>query len=148
MERSVLKLPLSKLCAVSLALENRAFVEGEKGEKGAEKRGGRGVTSKGGKKEKRTHENRSENGSVLSFHILLTGLGSCLAAMTRRITKPKYRIFCARLSLVQGMCDKTCMMRRRPSSFENNFVNPHDPPDPLTPNYFEKNFLRIIFRNF
>ena len=60
LERSILKLPLSKLCAVSLALQNRAFFEGEKGEKGAEKRGGRGVTSKGGKKEKRTHENTSD----------------------------------------------------------------------------------------
>ena len=55
------KLPLSKLCAVSLALQNRACLRGEKGGKGAEKRGGRGATSKGGKKEKRTRENRSAN---------------------------------------------------------------------------------------
>ena len=30
MERSILKLPLSKLCAVSFALQNRAPFEGEK----------------------------------------------------------------------------------------------------------------------
>ena len=33
-ERSTLKLPLSKLCAVPLALQNRAFFEGRNGRKG------------------------------------------------------------------------------------------------------------------
>ena len=42
-----------------LALQNRAFFEGRKARKGAEKGGGRGVARKGGKKEKRTHENKS-----------------------------------------------------------------------------------------
>ena len=59
MERSILKLPLSKLRAVPFALQTRALFEAENGRKGAEKRGGRGVASKGGKKEKRTRENRS-----------------------------------------------------------------------------------------
>ena len=58
-ERSILKLPLAKLRAVPFALQNRALFGAEKGRKGAEKRGGRGVASKGGKKEKRTRENRS-----------------------------------------------------------------------------------------
>ena len=61
MERPILKLPVSKLCAVPLALQNRALLEGEKkGRKGVDKRGGRGMASKGGRKEKRTRENRSE----------------------------------------------------------------------------------------
>ena len=58
-ERSILELPLSKLCAVPLALQNRALFERKKGRKGAEERGGRGVVSKGCKKEKGTRENRS-----------------------------------------------------------------------------------------
>ena len=54
LERSIPELPLSKLCAVPFALQNRALFEGEKmARKCAEKRGGRGVASKGGKKEKR-----------------------------------------------------------------------------------------------
>ena len=48
------QLPLSKLCVVPFPLQNKALFEGE----GAEKRGGRGVASRG-KKEKRTRENRS-----------------------------------------------------------------------------------------
>ena len=42
MERSILKLPLSKLCAVPLALQNRAFFERRKGRRGAEERGEEG----------------------------------------------------------------------------------------------------------
>ena len=58
-ERSILKLPLSKVCAVTLALQNRALLEGgRKGQKDADKRRGRGVANKGGKKENRTRENR------------------------------------------------------------------------------------------
>ena len=37
MERSILKLPLSKLCGVPFAPQNRALFKGEKGRKGAEK---------------------------------------------------------------------------------------------------------------
>ena len=48
-----MKLPLAKLCAVPLALQNRAILEGTKGRKGAEKRAGRGVASKGAKRKKR-----------------------------------------------------------------------------------------------
>ena len=51
--------PLCKLCAVPLALQNRAVSEGEKGEK-CQERGSKRVTSQGCKKEKRTRENRSE----------------------------------------------------------------------------------------
>ena len=49
--------PSSVLCPLLYRTEQ--FLRGEKGEKGVEKGGGRGVTSKGGKKEKRTRENRS-----------------------------------------------------------------------------------------
>ena len=59
-ERSIPELPLSKLCTVPFALQNRALFEGEKWRKCAEKRGGRGVATKRGKKEKRTRENSSE----------------------------------------------------------------------------------------
>ena len=59
-ERCIPELPISKLWSVPFSLQNRALFEGKKGRKGAEKRGGRGVASKGGKKEKRTRENRSE----------------------------------------------------------------------------------------
>ena len=57
--RSTLKLPLPKLCPVPFGLQNRALLEGEERRKGTEKRGGRGVASKGGKKEKMTLENRT-----------------------------------------------------------------------------------------
>ena len=54
-EKSVLKLPLARLCAVPLALQTRAFFEGRKGQKGAEKRrkrGGGPLASNRAKKEK------------------------------------------------------------------------------------------------
>ena len=54
MERSIPDLPLSKLCAVPFALQNRALFEGEKRAKMCREKGGRGVASKGSKKEKRT----------------------------------------------------------------------------------------------
>ena len=63
MERSIPELPLSKLRAVPFALQNRALFEGRKVRNSAEKMGGRGVASKGGKKEKRMRENRSVNDS-------------------------------------------------------------------------------------
>ena len=51
LERSILKLPLSKLCVVPFALQNRALFEGGKRAKRfPEKGGGRGVASKGGQK--------------------------------------------------------------------------------------------------
>ena len=50
-ERSILKLPLCKRCAVPFALRNRALLEGEKTAKRCRENGGRGVASKGGKKE-------------------------------------------------------------------------------------------------
>ena len=59
-ESSILRLPLSKRCAVPFAPQNRALFDKGKGRQGAEKQGGRGVASKRGKKEKRTRENRSE----------------------------------------------------------------------------------------
>ena len=53
-ERSMLRLHLSKLWVVPLALQNnRALFGEEKRVKGAEKRGGRGLASEGGEKEKR-----------------------------------------------------------------------------------------------
>ena len=56
--------PLQALCCALCSTERstfrrRKFSRGRKGWKGAEKRGGRGVASKRGKKEKRTHEDRS-----------------------------------------------------------------------------------------
>ena len=54
MERSILKLPLSKLCAVPLALQNRALFEEEKrAKKGLEKGRKRGGQQRGqeGKKD-------------------------------------------------------------------------------------------------
>ena len=60
MEKSLLKESLSKLCAIPFALQNRALFEREKrAKKCREKREGRGVARKGGKKETRTRENRS-----------------------------------------------------------------------------------------
>ena len=59
MERSILELPFSKLCAVPLPLQNRALSREKEGQKGAKKRGGRGAASQRGKKEKRTREKRS-----------------------------------------------------------------------------------------
>ena len=56
LEGAIPTLPLSKLCAVPFALQNRALLEGEKWLEGASKRGGRGVASKGGQKGKRTCE--------------------------------------------------------------------------------------------
>ena len=55
-ERSILKLPLSKLCAAPFALQNRAFFEGEKGAERCRDKGRKrgGQHCKGGKKEKRT----------------------------------------------------------------------------------------------
>ena len=58
-ERSTLKLPLSKLCAVLFALQNRALFEGKRRAKWCREKGKKGAASKGGKKEKRTRENRS-----------------------------------------------------------------------------------------
>ena len=46
-ERSILELPLSKLCAVPLTLQNRALFEGRKRVKKCQKREGRGVASNG-----------------------------------------------------------------------------------------------------
>ena len=50
--------PSSAQCPLLYRTEH--FSMGRKGRKCAEKRGGRGVARKGGKKEKRTRENRSE----------------------------------------------------------------------------------------
>ena len=53
--------PLQALGCAPCSTEKSIFREAEKGENGAEKRGGRGLASKGCEKEKRTCENRSEN---------------------------------------------------------------------------------------
>ena len=53
MKRSILKLPLSKLCAVPLALQNRALLGGgEKGEKVPRKGAEEGWPTKGAKRKK------------------------------------------------------------------------------------------------
>ena len=57
LERPILKSPLSGLCAVALALQNRApFEGGREGREHAERKSERGVASKGQRK-KRTREN-------------------------------------------------------------------------------------------
>ena len=61
-ERSILKLPPSKLCAVRASLyttEHFSGGAGGKGRKGVKKSVGRGVANKGGKREQRMRENRS-----------------------------------------------------------------------------------------
>ena len=56
-----MKLPLSKLCAVPFALQNRALFEEEAGgEKEPTKGEEEGWPAKGSEKEKRTRKNRSE----------------------------------------------------------------------------------------
>ena len=80
MERSILKLPLSKLCTVPFALQNRAF---SRGGKGAEKRGGRGVASKGGKKEK----GRVKTGQLLSLLVGRIALLLVVQITTRRLSR-------------------------------------------------------------
>ena len=57
-ERSILMLPLSKLCAVPFALQNRALFEREKKAKRCQEKG-KMVAGKGGKKEKKTCQSRS-----------------------------------------------------------------------------------------
>ena len=64
-KRSILELTLSEVSAVPLPLQNRAFFEWRKRGKSAEKRRGRGVASKRGKKEKRTRENRSATDLII-----------------------------------------------------------------------------------
>ena len=59
LERSILRLPLSKLCAVPFALPNRALFEGERRVKRCREKGRKRGGQQRGKKEKRTHENRS-----------------------------------------------------------------------------------------
>ena len=44
--------PLSKLCAMPIALRSRALLEGKRGRKSAKKKRGRGVASKGDAREK------------------------------------------------------------------------------------------------
>ena len=58
LERSIPELPLSKLCAVPLALHNRALFEGEKMAKMCREKGRRRGCQQRGQKEKRTRENR------------------------------------------------------------------------------------------
>ena len=60
-ERSILRLPLSKLCAVPLALQNRALFEGRKGRKGAEKGRKRG----GQQREQKGKQGRAKTGQKL-----------------------------------------------------------------------------------
>ena len=64
MERSILKVPLSKIFAVPFALQNRALIEGENRAKTCPEKGGKRVASRGGKKEKRTRENSSVTNKV------------------------------------------------------------------------------------
>ena len=52
MERFILKLPLSKLCAVPFALQNRVLFEVEKGAKRCREKGGKGQPTKGAYRKK------------------------------------------------------------------------------------------------
>ena len=60
-ERSVPKLPLSKLCAVPFSLQNKALFEEQKRGKKVPRKGRKRGGQERGQKEKRTRENRSEN---------------------------------------------------------------------------------------
>ena len=71
LERFILKLPLSKLCAVPFALHNRALFEVEKRAKRWREKGKRGAASKGGKKEKRTRENRWDQNTSLGISLCI-----------------------------------------------------------------------------
>ena len=59
--------PRSVLCPLLYRTEH--FSRGRIGRKGARRRGGRGVANRGGKKEKRTHENRSGSSSTFRLKI-------------------------------------------------------------------------------
>ena len=59
LERSILRLPLSKLCDVPFALLNRALFEGEKRVKMCREKGRKRGGQHRGQKGKRTRENRS-----------------------------------------------------------------------------------------
>ena len=52
--------PFQSLCCAPCSTEQSTFRRGGEGRKGAEKRRGRGVASKGGNQEKRTRENKSD----------------------------------------------------------------------------------------
>ena len=56
-ERSILKLPLSKLCGVPFSLKNRVLSEGQNRAKRCNKKGRKAK----GQQEKGIRENRSEN---------------------------------------------------------------------------------------
>ena len=59
-ERSILKLPPSPRSVLRPSLHRtEQFSRGREGRKGAEKRAGQGVATKGGKQEERTRENQS-----------------------------------------------------------------------------------------
>ena len=58
-ERSILELPLSSSALCPLLYRTEHFSRGGKGAKRYREKGGKGVASKEGKKEKRTRENRS-----------------------------------------------------------------------------------------
>ena len=59
MQRSVLELPLSKLCAVPFALQNRALFTGEKRARKGREEGRKRDGQQRGKKEKRTGQYRA-----------------------------------------------------------------------------------------
>ena len=65
--------PSSALCPFLYRTEH--FSRGRKGRKCAEKRGGRGVARKGGKKEKRTRENKSVKGYIPLLELLVLNWG-------------------------------------------------------------------------
>ena len=65
-ERSILKLPLSKLCAVPFALQNRAS-RGRKGRKDAEKRGGTGRERGGQQKGQKGKQDMRKTGQKRSI---------------------------------------------------------------------------------
>ena len=77
LERSILKLPLSKLCAVPFALQNRALFEGEIRAKRCPEKGRKMGGQQRGKKEKRTRENRSVIGNFSCRFRAIREFGGC-----------------------------------------------------------------------
>ena len=94
-ERSILKLPLSKLCAVPFALQNRALFKGEKGGQRCLEKGGKGVPSKEGKKEKRTRENGRSNGDLKK--VILEREREC-GVLALLLRQTECSVVCAELS--------------------------------------------------
>ena len=131
-ERSVLSLPLSKLCAVHFALQRRALFEEEKRVKRyQEKVRKRGGQKRGAKKEKRMRENRSDKTLISKSALARKGyfhlLPSCLLAL-RNPLPPTGVSWALRarnvLEVSMRVSPKTRRPRKRPTECLGDFLAP------------------------